>query len=96
MLRFAICDLGVSIPYHLRTADPSFSALPDHEVLHAAFLEGVSGDKQTRFGSGLPYVRDTTLRCGGALQVYSGNAVYRLGTRIQNHIPLTSVFRELW
>jgi hypothetical protein len=76
VLRFSICDLGVSIPVHLRNSDDAYRAMNDVELLDAAFIEGVSGDKKTHFGSGLPYVRDATVRVNGALQVYSGHAIH--------------------
>jgi anti-sigma regulatory factor (Ser/Thr protein kinase) len=76
VLRFAVCDLGISIPRHLRRMEPEYINLPDDQVMSEAFVLGVSGNKSTRFGSGLPTVSDVTMRLGGLLRAYSGKAIY--------------------
>jgi len=77
-LRFAVCDLGLSIPRHLRRMEPAYSNLSDEVVLAEAFILGVSGNKITHFGSGLPTVSDMTMRIKGQMNVYSGNAIYQV------------------
>jgi hypothetical protein len=75
-LRFALGDLGITIPGHLRSRISEYGDYNDRAVLIEAFKEGVSGDRETRFGSGLPYVKDVTTQVGGSLEVYSGLAYF--------------------
>ena len=100
LLRFAVCDLGISIPRHLRKMEPTYVNKPDVEVLADAFVLGVSGDKTVRFGSGLPTVSDMTAQLGGHLFAYSGSAVYEVraassGSRaVQQRFPGTLISIE--
>jgi hypothetical protein len=85
-LRFAVCDLGISIPRHLRRMEPKYLNQTDEDVLAEAFVLGVSGNKATRFGSGLPTVSDITMRLGGKLTAYSGNAIYQVRSGIASSL----------
>ena len=99
-LRFAVCDLGISIPRHLRRMEPAYVYQSDEFVLAEAFVLGVSGNKVTHFGSGLPTVSDMTMRLGGRMNVYSGSAMYQVqsGTagplRVEKRFPGTLISIE--
>lgn len=92
MLRFAVCDLGISIPRHLRRMESVYVHQSDEFVLTEAFVLGVSGDKKTRFGSGLPTVSDMTIRLGGQLTAYSGNAIYEVKSGITKTLHVETRF----
>lgn len=91
-LRFAVCDLGLSIPRHLRRMEPAYLNLPDESVLAEAFVLGVSGNKVTHFGSGLPTVSDMTMRLGGRMNVYSGSAIYQVQSDIAGPLHVEKRF----
>jgi len=92
MLRFEVCDLGISIPSHLRRMEPAYLNQPDEVVLSEAFVLGVSGNKATRFGSGLPTVSDITTRLGGHLVAYSGNALYEVQSDMSHPMHIETRF----
>jgi hypothetical protein len=92
ILRFAVCDLGISIPRHLRRMAPEYLNQTDENVLAEAFVLGVSGNKETRFGSGLPTVSDMTIRLGGQLNAFSGSAIYKVQSGIANSVNVEKRF----
>ncbi|MBL0060890.1 MAG: hypothetical protein IPP40_05220 [bacterium] len=89
LIKIALCDLGVSIPFHLSQKRPYSDGWNDEQLLAEAFKLGVTGTTE-RTGLGLFEAAQFTRDLGGRLIVCSRSAVYH----IEGHQEETSSISE--